>query len=278
QAQIMQDLLDMQEVLSNIPEDISPESDLFNSQGTTFEDSNPVSLLSNLRQKLEGEFPTPPDVDIQVKYVQKSMEEYLSPAFYMIPPIDNSEENIIYINAGHMTDDLSLFTTLAHEGYPGHLYQTVYFADHNDSPIRELLDCGGYTEGWATYCEMMSYYYAPIPNQNATLFQKNASVMLGLYALADMGIHYDGWTLAETIAFFKGYGISDTDTIEDIYDLIIGDPANYLKYYIGYVEFLELKKVTIEKWGNTFTQEKFHRKVLEAGPVPFDLLRKWILN
>lgn len=278
ESQIMQDLLDMQQVLSNIPEDLSRESDLFSSQGTTFDDSNPMSILNNLRQKIEDGFPAPPDVNVQVKYVSKSMEEYLSPAFYMIPPIDNSEENVIYINSGHMTDDLSLFTTLAHEGYPGHLYQTVYFAEHNDDPIRELLDCGGYTEGWATYCEMMSYYYAPISNENATLFQKNSSVLLGLYALADIGIHYEGWTLTDTVAFFRDYGITNTETIEDIYDLIIGDPANYLKYYIGYVEFLELKKTAIEKWGDDFTQEKFHKKVLEAGPVPFDLLRKWVLG
>lgn len=278
ESQIMQDLLDMQQVLSNIPEDVSRESDLFSSQGTTFDDSNPMSILNDLRQKIEDGFPSPPDVNVQVKYVSKSMEEYLSPAFYMIPPIDNSEENVIYINSGHMTDDLSLFTTLAHEGYPGHLYQTVYFAEHNDDPIRELLDCGGYTEGWATYCEMMSYYYAPISNENATLFQKNSSVMLGLYALADIGIHYEGWTLTDTVAFFRDYGITSVETIEDIYDLIIGEPANYLKYYIGYVEFLELKKAAIEKWGDDFTQEKFHKKVLEAGPVPFDLLRKWVLG
>lgn len=276
-SQIMQDLVDMQEVLSNIPEDISPESDLFSSQGTYFDDSNPLSLLTNLRSNIEKQFPTPPDVDIQIKYVSKSMEDYLSPAFYMIPAIDNSSENVIYINSGHIHDDLTLFTTLAHEGYPGHLYQTTYFENLNPTPIRSILDCGGYTEGWATYCEMLSYYYAPIPKQNAILFQKNASVMLGLYALADIGIHYDGWTLADTQNFFSEYGLDDSDTVQQIYTLIVGDPGNYLKYYIGYVEFLELKKVAIEKWGEDFTQQRFHQKVLDAGSVPFGILRKWVL-
>ena len=89
---------------------------------------------------------------------------------------------------------------------------------------------------------MMSYYYAPVSKEQATLMQKNTSVILGLYALADMGIHYEGWTLLDAVSFFRSYGITDTDTIEKIYDLIIADPANYLKYYIGYVEFLEMKK------------------------------------
>lgn len=268
-AQITQDLSSMQKILEIEAED--------SSSAISFEDSNPSSLLAELKNHLGDNFPTPPDVNISIKYVDSSMEDFLSPAFYLIPPIDNSEENVIYINPLHMSDDLTLFTTLAHEGYPGHLYQTTYFANLNPSPIRSLLGCGGYTEGWATYCEMMSYYYAPISKTNATIIQKNSSVMLGLYALADMGIHYDGWTLMDTVHFFEEYGITDTDAISEIYQLIIGDPANYLKYYIGYLEFLELKKDAIESWGDAFTQERFHREILETGPVPFKLLRERLL-
>ena len=106
--------------------------------------------------------------------------------------------------------------------------------------------------------------------------QKNTSVILGLYALADMGIHYDGWTLLDTVSFFHSYGITDTNTIEDIYDLIIADPANYLKYYIGYVEFLELKKDAMDEWGDGFNQKRFHKAVLDVGPASFDVIRKHI--
>lgn len=240
--------------------------------------SEPEKILSDLESGLNGTFPAPPEADIQIKYVQESMEDYLSPAFYMIPAIDDAENNVIYINNGHMPDNLTLFTTLAHEGYPGHLYQTTYYSATSPDPLRTLLNFGGYTEGWATYSEMMSYYLAPLPKEQAALMQHNSSVILGLYALADMGIHYDGWTLLDTVAFFRDYGITDTDTIEEIYNLIIGDPGNYLKYYIGYVEFLELKKEAVKKWGDNFSQEKFHKKVLETGPAPFDILRRYVLG
>lgn len=278
--QIVEDLGDMQAALAKRGIQDSSEnadsasSDLFASQGTILEDSNPVSILASLENKMQGDFPAPPAVDVQVKYVQKSLEEYLSPAFYMIPALDNTENNVIYINAGHIPDDLSLFTTLAHEGYPGHLYQNVYYMNQSPDPIRCLLDYGGYTEGWATYSEMLSYYYAPIEKEDAIIMQKNTSILLGLYALADMGIHYDGWTLSETIDFFSDYGISDSAAISEIYRLIASDPANYLKYYIGYLEFLELKKYAIEKWGEDFSQERFHRTVLETGPAPFTILRE----
>ena len=276
QAQMLDDLKAMQTVLAASTQGSSISSDVFKTQGTILEDSNPASILADLEGRLKDSFPAPPEVSTQIKYVQKSMEEYLSPAFYMVPAIDSTKNNVIYINQGHMPDDISLFTTLAHEGYPGHLYQTVYYASRKPDPIRNLLNYGGYTEGWATYSEMMSYYYTPLTKEQATLMQKNTSVILGLYALADMGIHYDGWTLLDTVSFFRGYGITDTNTIEDIYDLIIADPANYLKYYIGYVEFLELKKDAMDRWGDGFTQKRFHKAVLDVGPASVDVIRKHI--
>ena len=204
------------------------------------------------------------------------MEEHLSPAFYMIPAIDNIGENVIYINQGHMGNDLTLFTTLAHEGYPGHLYQTVFYESTDPDPIRSLMDFGGYVEGWATYAEMGSYYLAPLSREQAVILQKNSSIILGLYALADMGIHYDGWSRMDAIAFFSNYGITDADTVEEIYELIIGSPANYLKYYIGYVEFLELKKDWVEEKGEKFSQKEFHEAVLEVGPAPFEIVEDYM--
>ena len=124
--------------------------------------------------------------------------------------------------------------------------------------------------------EMLSYYFTDMDADRALLEQKNASVILGLYALADMGIHYDGWTLTETVAFFRSFGITDTDTVREIFDLILADPGNYLKYYIGYVEFLELKKTASDAWGGSFSQKKFHKTVLDAGPAPFEILEDLI--
>ena len=233
-------------------------------------------ILDHLKDGIEDAFPEAPETALQVKYVPEEMEEHLSPAFYMIPAIDNTDENVIYINEAQMSDDLTLFTTLAHEGYPGHLYQTVYYESTEPDPIRSVLDFGGYVEGWATYAEMGSYYLTPLPAQQAALLQKNSSLILGLYALADIGIHYEGWGRMDTVAFFSNYGITDADTIDQIYELIIGSPANYLKYYIGYVEFLELKKDWAEEKGEAFSQREFHEAVLGVGPAPFDIVEEYM--
>ena len=263
-AQILEDLNAMQKVL--FPADAAL------TQASVLEQTPPDSMLDDLRSKITDTFPEIPDVDFQVKYVPESMQNYLSPAFYMIPAIDNLTENVIYINNGQTASGLNLYTTLAHEGYPGHLYQTVYFSASEPDPIRSILDFGGYVEGWATYAEMMSYYLAPLSKTEASLLQKNSSVILGLYALADMGIHYDGWSVTDTVRFFSDYGINDANAVQSVYELIIGSPANYLKYYIGYLKFYELKKEMADALGNQFSQKEFHRTVLDVGPAPFEIV------
>ena len=253
--------------------------------GTTAEDAKETMaksgqedaeiILGKLEAGIRNAFPESPETELKIKYVPSEMEEHLSPAFYMIPAIDNTGENVIYLNQSKMGDDLTLFTTLAHEGYPGHLYQTVYYEGTDPDPVRSLFSFGGYVEGWATYAEMCSYYLTPLSKEQAVLLQKNSSIILALYALADMGIHYEGWSRLDTVAFFSSYGITDAETVEQIYELIIGSPANYLKYYIGYVEFLELKKEWFRKQEKP-SQKEFHDAVLTTGPAPFEIVEEYM--
>lgn len=239
-------------------------------------ESDPIIILEELKQKIKETFPELADTKVEVKYVPQEMEKSLSPAFYMIPAIDHTHENVIYVNRAYINDPLTLYTTLAHEGYPGHLYQTVYFAQTNPDPIRSMFHFGGYVEGWATYAEMGSYYLSSLPKNQATILQKNSSIILGLYALTDMGIHYDGWTRDDVFHFLEKYGIAQKNIVDKMYDLIIGCPGNYLKYYIGYLEFLDLKQKYMEKAGKNFSQKKFHKMVLEIGPAPFPIVEKYM--
>lgn len=283
--QISSDLLSIQTLLSKDPELASrpvsakappDKSDIF--LQNQIDRNQPEQILTLLEQKSSAAFPAPPNVTAQVKYVPNAMEPYLSPAFYMIPAIDDQSENVIYINQSRNVDTLKLFTTLAHEGYPGHLYQTTYFAEKNTEPLRSIFNFSGYVEGWATYAEMCSYYLSPLPKDQAALFQKNGSLTLGLYAAADIGIHYDGWSVPDTVRFFSDYGIKDTDAIQEIYNLILSDPGNYLKYYVGYLEFMELKKKAMKIDGDEFSQKNFHRAVLDVGPAPFDIVSKYAVD
>lgn len=265
QSQVSDDLLAMQNIVTEHPDVIEETASSIS--------TSPNSILRDLENKINPAFPTAENVNVEIKYVPSALEPYLSPAFYLIPAIDNATENVIYINQAHTLDDIHLFTTLAHEGYPGHLYQTTYYAGQNPDPLRNLFNFKGYVEGWATYAEMCSYYLSSLDKPSATLLQKNNSLILGLYALADIGIHYSGWNLDRTVEFFRTYGIDDENIVAEIYNTIIGDPANYLSYYVGYLEILDLKREIMKREGADFSQKEFHQKILEIGPAPFEIVR-----
>ena len=265
-----------QQTRRQISEDITGMEEAVNEAkqaAAIMENGKAERILEELKKGIANAFPEIPKTSLRIKYVPEEMQEHLSPAFYMIPAIDYTEENVIYVNQIQMRDDLTLFTTLAHEGYPGHLYQTIFFENTDPDPVRSILNFDGYVEGWATYAEMCSYYLMPLSKTQAAILQKNSSVILALYALADMGIHYEGWSRMDTVEFYARYGIKDAETVDKIYDLILGSPGNYLKYYIGYVKFLELKKEWI-KSGNQ-SQKEFHQAVLSVGPAPFEIVGKY---
>ncbi len=234
----------------------------------------PNTMLETLKTNMLLDFPEPSDTTYTVSYVDESLQASLAPAFYLTAPVDNYRNNKIYINPSSEYSRIGLFTTLAHEGYPGHLYQTVQSYEYGLSPFRTLLNYGGYTEGWATYVEMMSYQYAGLDENTAAFMQANHDFSLSLYATSDIGIHYYGWDYDELADFWDDYGIKDEASIKEIQSLILASPANYLKYYVGYLQFLELKNAQIELLGDDFSAKDFHENILRIGPAPFSIISK----
>ncbi len=237
--------------------------------------SDPGSILEELRQKIMQDFPLLPNVTCQVKYVHQSLQKYLSPAFYLTPAIDDYRNNVIYINPSGSYNDLELFTTLAHEGYPGHLFQSVCFSSSDPDPLRTILGPNGYIEGWATYAEMYAYGLWTKDTALAALGQRNRSFMLGLASLLDIGIHYRGYSLEQVESFLNRLGFEDS-TAASLYQSILESPANYLQYYVGYLNFMDLKDYARELMGNDFSLKNYHTLVLNAGPAPFPILRAYL--
>lgn len=242
----------------------------------SLENMDSIATLNVLQSEMLKQFPAAPDTDFTVSYIDECMEDYMAPAFYITAPIDNYEQNSIFINAATDATTMRYFTTLAHEGFPGHLYQTVMSYEAGLNPVRSILNFPGYVEGWATYVEMLSYQYAGLDEDVAELLSLNQSALLSLYATTDLGIHYDGWSFADTVAFWSDYGISDQDALQDVYELIVEEPSHYLKYYVGYLEFLKLKETAKETYGSDYSDVAFHQAVLDIGPAPFDIVETYL--
>lgn len=238
--------------------------------------NTPDEMLKHLKTCMSADFPAAPDNTYEVKTVEPAMQKFLSPAFYLTAPMDDPDENNIYINPAYSRSDLELFTTLAHEGYPGHLYETVSSYEQDFLPLRYVLNFGGYTEGWATYVEMQSYCYAGLDETLARALQLNASATLSLYASIDIGVHAEGWDRDIVLEFLSDYGITSVEAADHIYELVAETPANYLKYYVGYLEFLELKKDACLRFGSDYNDKAFHQALLSIGPAPFSIIKEYL--
>lgn len=216
----------------------------------------------------------------EIKTVPNSLQECSSPAFYMIPAIDDFEGNTIYINPIYTnTENGNLFTTLAHEGFPGHLYQTVYYNSTSPSPLRQMLDYPGYVEGWATYVEMDSFSYLDYGNKASLckLYQADTLINLALCSRVDLGVNYEGWTLNDVNAFFNENGFKSYYGA-DLYSYVVQSPAVYLRYFIGYLEIMELKDEYQRLKMENYSEKEFHKAFLEIGPADFETIRQEMLG
>ena len=233
------------------------------------------AMLSRLQKEILTDFPAPPQTEVEICHVDPALSEYLAPAFYITAPIDDISHNRIYINDAKNDTDIYYFTTLAHEGYPGHLYQTICTSSYGAPEVLSLLNYPGYTEGWATYTEMQSFYYAGLDPDLASLLQHNQAATLSLYATADIGIHYFGWEKEKNAAFWREYGVDNTATVKRITDLILEEPGNYLKYYVGYLKFRQMREqLALEN--KSFSVSAFHEAILRTGPSPFSVLEETV--
>lgn len=243
------------------------------------------SILSDLQQRMQKDFPLESIPKVAVKTVSPSLEDYCAPAFYLTPPLDDTSSNVIYINNKNSPDALELYTTLAHEGYPGHMFQSVYSNNvritADATPVREILWYGGYLEGWALYVEFISFDYAsdimtelnkPHLARAVQLEKHNRSLQLCLYSLLDIMIHYDNASFEQTAKVLDAFGITQESSQRAVYQYIVEEPANYLKYYLGYLEILELKKQAQTLWGENYSDYAFHTFFLDCGPSDFSTL------
>lgn len=236
----------------------------------------PEELLSTLSSAITADFPKISDVNFTVSYVDESLEDYLSPAFYLTPPLDAYTENVIYINNSSRFAGSDLSSTLAHEGYPGHLYQNVYDRQQNHPLLSYALNFSGYTEGWATYAEIYSYKYLGYSKDEIGILRNNMIISLCIYGICDIGIHYYGWDETKVLEFLNQNGTYSEETARSLCTNIIDEPGSYLKYTIGYMEFMKLKESAKKQMDNNYSEMAFHKFVLSAGPAPFSVLENYM--
>ena len=243
--------------------------------------SAPKEIMNTLKNDSLIDFPEIKNISCQLKNVPDALSGTSACAFYLVPPIDSTKDNIIYINKSRV-DSNELFSTLAHEGYPGHLYQTNYFLTTNPSPLRTFLHCAGYDEGWGTYAQLYSYNFIEFKNvdeqttkQLRQLYRDNDLLSLSLSSLCDLYVNYKNYDENALANYLQTYGI-DKDSAQNLYRYVIENPTTYLSYSIGYYELDQLKQTMSDSLGKAFKISDFHESVLNVGSCNFSILRQEI--
>lgn len=191
-------------------------------------------------------------------------------AYYMKSALDNSSSEYITLNPIKLGDQNDVLSTMAHEGYPGHLYAYIYSKQLNIHNISKVMSSTAHAEGWATYVQIKLYEYA-IQNASSQelkdvleyLYYNHMSSFL-LESIIDVGIHYQGWTIEKLRSFLMINGYN-SNAAQDIYNLIIETPVSYAAYGYGKLYFYNLHEEAKEILGVRYDEIEFNAMLLSKG-------------
>ena len=196
--------------------------------------------------------------------------------YYVSPPIDNLNQNGIRVNAkidSDYYDQMSVFEVMAHEGFPGHLYQNIYFQQTNPHKVRATQSFVGYTEGYADLAAYDALEMLDIPNEYKGIARIDSITFNShiLYSIIDLGVNYFGWNV-KTLAKKLDNLMLDASMAQDLYDTVVAMPGVFVRYGVGFVNHINLRKKAMDELGDKFDFVAYDRAIIENGPLPFAIL------
>ena len=196
--------------------------------------------------------------------------------YYVSPPIDNLNQNVIRVNAkidSDYYDQMSVFEVMAHEGFPGHLYQNIYFQQTNPHKVRATQSFVGYTEGYADLAAYDALEMLDIPNEYKGIARIDSITFNShiLYSIIDLGVNYFGWNV-KTLAKKLDNLMLDSSMAQDLYDTVVAMPGVFVRYGVGFVNHINLRKKAMDELGDKFDFVAYDRVIIENGPLPFAIL------
>lgn len=244
-------------------------------EGYGFDD--PYAIFDHLKTSMADDFPDIPKVDYTIDFLDKSVTSDNTSAYYLIAPIDDPNKNVVKVNPTFVERDPDgLCITLAHEGYPGHLYQHSYYSiNHPDNEYRYVMDFLGYAEGWAEYCENLAYKYFLSNSREVAYMQDNNLFSYLMYAYTDLKMHYDGWGVREIQQFLSGYFVESyaREIAPDLYETNLGDPGLFLPYGVGLMYMQNMMEDTKAALGSKFNLKTYNKVILDTGDAPFQIVQ-----
>lgn len=174
---------------------------------------------------------------------------------------------------------LSDETQAYHEGIPGHHLQISIQQRLTGLPeFRRHVINNAYAEGWAVYAEALGKEIGFFQDPASDYGRLNLELMRAVRLVVDTGIHSEGWTREQAVAYFRESGAGDEPTIQAEIDRYIAWPAQGLSYQIGKLKILDLRSRAKQQLGSRFDIRAFHDEILSGGSLPLDMLEARLDN
>lgn len=239
--------------------------------------SDYTKMMDDLNEFKNQNFPDVGEINYKVESIDPEIATDGIAAYFVIPAVDSTTVRQIKVNTNdgaRNAESIDTFTTVAHEGFPGHMYQYAYAYKNVPTIYRQAFAHNlGYTEGYATYAQFEAMKYLDLPEGFAELLTSNEVYSYCLIVLADIGIHYYGATMEEVQDFLNEAGFSlDDEAALGLYNQLKDNPAAFEPYYVGFAMFDHYKDMAKEALGDKFDEMAFNDSILSSGTAPFDIV------
>lgn len=224
---------------------------------------------SYLKTKMPQIVPPMPDVTVTYTEVPEELQDSFSPAAYLTPALDGYHHNIILTNP--KDQEHYSMSTLAHEGFPGHMYQFTYQYNLGTIPKFQLMiENNGYAESWSTNMEWNVAQINDYVNTDlaiATFLNEYFGNIL--VTIVSLKVNGQGESIEDIEKYLDNWGLGAY--AQDFYDYAIDMPIYFFKYTGGFCELFDLTNRCSK--GDLVT---FFTEYLRWGPSYFDLLNERI--
>ena len=243
---------------------------------------NPNEVMEFLYENITKNFPEPVTDQYIIEYMNPVCEIENVLAYYLSCRVDDVDYNSIKVNGSAVGDDkMMLYTTLAHEGVPGHLYQFTAFCDNeNIADACKFTDFIGMSEGWAEYASTISMEYLGISDNYCETIYLNSIISYIVCSRLDVGVNYEGWSMEDAEEFLSEYYYLSTEMLEEFYYMVIGDPGQFFPYTYGHLQMREFRDMAETKLGSSFDEKEYHQFVVNLGITSLDImeseLKSWL--
>ena len=284
------DYLNVVEKVNNLPIATLKEFLVYESGKSVVGITDPYEMLEYLKEFAKTIVPDlESNPQIIVKYMDDSVAKVSNAiAYYMKSPLDSNNVEHITLNGNSLSSKYNeaLFT-LAHEGYPGHLYAFNYTKSLEISNIAKIMTSTAHGEGWATYVEYKLAEYIK-QNNNTSLESEQEALELYLdmtvasdflnymlYTTSDFLIHYNQWTINEfaNYLFQQGFKVS---IAAKLYKTLIEIPTDYAAYGYGRSYFKDIHDYAKNELGNLYNEIEFNSLIQSKGWCSYDILDEMI--